>query len=534
MRRSMLASAAAVAAAATMALAPVWAIGPGGWDHVGTGSTASTPSLNDKVSVLNTQAPGVLYVGGAFTNAGGHANADRIAKWNGSTWSALGSTPLTNGEVRAIAYSNGKVYVGGTFEDAGGDANADFLAVWNGSSWAPFCTPTTSSPSFNHNVDALQIIGNTLYVGGEFQNGAGIPAADYLMGCDLTTGAAGARVLTDGDFTGAVYALTADSNGTLYAGGTFINLAQIADADYVAAYNGAWQAMGTPAAVNTIVRSLTASGTTVYVGTDAVDVAGIAQADHVVRWNGSTWSAVGANTAGANGWFPASATIYALRTSGSLLFAAGSFQNANGTAAADHIAYFDGTTWRPIGSNGAGDGPLPGETHALGVFEGKVFAGGNFTSAGGDTQAHSLAAYALRQPDNWISLDSSSQFVGNGVYSMTGAGEARTVSIRRGRLGHVYIKIQNDGLVAASFKVKATGGAKGIKADYYRSGTNVTPAVRAGTYATGSIAPRATIVLSVRIRVNNVSAAGTTFVVKTRSVTGTQPDAVRAVVKTHN
>ena len=60
-------------------------------------------------------APGALYVGGKFTDAGGIANADRIAKWNGSSWSAVSSSTeqITNGEVFAIAIAGGKVYAGG-------------------------------------------------------------------------------------------------------------------------------------------------------------------------------------------------------------------------------------------------------------------------------------------------------------------------------------------------------------------------------------------------------------------------------------
>ena len=38
-------------------------------------------------------------------------------------------------------------------------------------------------------MTSLQIIGQTLYVGGEFQNGAGIASADYLLACDLPSGA---------------------------------------------------------------------------------------------------------------------------------------------------------------------------------------------------------------------------------------------------------------------------------------------------------------------------------------------------------
>jgi hypothetical protein len=546
----MLVFAVSVAAAVTVAIAPASGIGPGGWDRVGHGSTTSTPSLNGKVSALNTQRAGYLYAGGTFTNAGGIASADLIAKWSGSTWSAIGSTPLTNAvgaEVRAIAYDtvSGKVYAGGTFLNAGGNASADFLAVWDGVSWQPACTSPTR-PAFTGNVDALQIIGPTLYVGGEFQDGAEIPTADYLLACDLSSGASFSVLPTDGYFNGPVYALTADSLGTLYAGGNFINLATLPAADYVAAYaSGAWQAMGAGAgpsggAVTGIVRSLTVAGTKVYVGTDALDVAGIAQADHVARWDASAlaWSAMGANTAATNGWFPTTAYIYALGASGSLVFAGGSFQNANGTATADMVAFFDGTRWRPIGSNGAGGGPLPAEVHALKVFSDKLYAGGNFTSAGGDTLARDLAAYALRLPDNSISKVFSSSYVGAGVYNKSGVGQARTVSILKGGLEHVYVKIQNDGLVATSFKVKATGGTTAIHAHYHQIGVSspwdITSAVRAGTFNTGTIDPRESTVIGVSIYANTNSGPGTSFLITTRSVTGTQPDAVKAIVTTHN
>ena len=50
----------------------------------GTGGTPGTKSLNLAASALEV-TPGGLYVGGKFTDAGGIANADRIAIWNGAT-----------------------------------------------------------------------------------------------------------------------------------------------------------------------------------------------------------------------------------------------------------------------------------------------------------------------------------------------------------------------------------------------------------------------------------------------------------------
>ena len=163
-----------------------------------------------------------------------------------------------------------------------------------------------------------------------------------------------------------MYALAADSNGTLYAGGGFSNVMGIPQADNIAAYSGgSWHALGSGGGpgggpVDGYVRSLTAHGTDLYVGTDAKDVAGIAQADHVARWNGSAWSAVGSSANGKDGWFPATAFIYAMTTVGPRVFAAGSFQNAGGDPRADQIAYFDGTAWHALGSNGAGNGPWIG------------------------------------------------------------------------------------------------------------------------------------------------------------------------------
>ena len=213
---------------------------------------------------------------------------------------------------------------------------------------------------------------------------------------------------------------------------------------------------------------------------------------------GARWAR---NTAGTDGWFTTGTFINALATSGSLVFAAGSFQNANGVATADGIGYFDGSTWRPIGSNGAGNGPLNANLTALAVFRSKVYAAGNFTSAGGDARAWSLAAYALTLPDARIGVASAGPFTGNGVYSPTGVGESRTITVTHRKTATFYVNIQNDGLVAAAYTIKGTGGAKGITVRYFRGATNVTTAVKAGTYSTGAIAARGSVTIKMVVTV---------------------------------
>jgi hypothetical protein len=62
-----------------------------------------------------------LYAGGGFTTAGGSA-ANSIAKWNGSSWTALGSG--MNYDVHALAVSGSDLYAGGVFTTAGGKVSA--------------------------------------------------------------------------------------------------------------------------------------------------------------------------------------------------------------------------------------------------------------------------------------------------------------------------------------------------------------------------------------------------------------------------
>jgi hypothetical protein len=532
MRRSWFVVAIAVGLTALLA-ATALATGPGSWDHLGNGGSPALSALNGHVNALNADKPGSLYVGGSFTDAGGKANADRLARWDGSAWSAVNGSATLNGRVDAIAYSAGKVYVGGEFTDVGGDPNRDFLAVWDGSSWGSPCVGATANP-ITANVAALQIVGNTLYVGGSFADGGGLASADFLVACDLTTGAASSTVdSTAHSFNGAVTALTADSNGTLYAGGNFINLESNAGEDHVAYYSGgSWHQMGGDHAVDSFVRSLAAHGTNVYIGTDAVDVAGIAAADHIVRWdaNGQFFSALGSDTAGTNGWFNSFAFLYGMTTSGSLVFTAGSFQNANGVATADDIAYFDGTAWHPVGSDGAGNGPLNSNVIAIAIFNKRLVAGGNFTNAGGDPLADTIGSRSIQLPDARIGTAFHGPFVGSNVYSATGAGEAKTISVPRGHSGTFYADIQNDGLSADTLTVKGPDGAHGFTLTYFHGAANVTAQVLAGTYSTGSLPPGAHATIKLLIKVASGSAGSGTFVISVRSSPGVPVDAVRAVV----
>ena len=76
------------------------------------------------LSVLNSE----LYAGGAFDSIGNNP-ANRMAKWNGTTWTNLGTG--TNNEVLTLALDtiNNIIYAGGSLTTAGGNATL-YIAKW--------------------------------------------------------------------------------------------------------------------------------------------------------------------------------------------------------------------------------------------------------------------------------------------------------------------------------------------------------------------------------------------------------------------
>jgi hypothetical protein len=135
------------------------------WD--GTSWSALGSGMNSEVSALAVTGTD-LYAGGEFTIAGSIA-ANRIAKWNGTIWSALG-TGIGSDYVQVLVVIGTDLYAGGYFTTAGGDS-ANNIAMWNGTSW------TTLGSGMNNNVYAFAVMGADLSVGGGFTSAGGKPSA---------------------------------------------------------------------------------------------------------------------------------------------------------------------------------------------------------------------------------------------------------------------------------------------------------------------------------------------------------------------
>jgi len=143
------------------------------WFALGSNAGANN-ALNGIVYAIAVSGTDV-YVGGDFTNAAGIPEADYLARWDGSAWSALGSDGSGDGalksDVFALALSGGDLYVGGKFIDADGIPEADYLAEWDGANWSAV---SPSGGALNSYVLALAVSGPDLYVGGAFTNAGGM------------------------------------------------------------------------------------------------------------------------------------------------------------------------------------------------------------------------------------------------------------------------------------------------------------------------------------------------------------------------
>ena len=179
---------------------------------------------NDIVRALQVYDDGgadALYVGGEFEDAGGNGHADYVFKWDGDSLSPLGQG--VNDDVEAMTVWNGSLYIGGKFtrvyQHDGTELIANKIARWNGSAWEALGTGMNVSASYY--VWALGAFddggGEDLYAGGSFTTAGGISVTKLARWDGSIWSAVGSAALN-----GYVYALqTSTYFGALYPGGTF-------------------------------------------------------------------------------------------------------------------------------------------------------------------------------------------------------------------------------------------------------------------------------------------------------------------------
>ena len=372
---------------------------------------------------------GHLYVGGAFEEIGGVV-ADRVARWNGTKWFAVGTGLLWNSwvSVRTMASYGGNLFIG---DGSGSDilrwngvwntvasfgarqmiADESYLYVntgdrvysWAGNGWTALGQPFNS-------VAGIAVENGKLYAGTRW---AVAPTGYYSRNSpsdwDLSIWNGSAWTRANDGVGDHIYSVSAN-NGIVLVGGTFDNAAGM-DADFVAEYkDGGWATRsvnGTVFAVETIgndtyvggdfraadgsvvknivrwdgtswhplqqgvdgiVRAILRVGSDLYVGGEFTDASGV-EVNGVARWDGSNWSALGDG-------FILPGTVHALAHDGTNLYAVGDFLLSGGTAVYN-AARWDGSQWHAMGIG------LDNIGRAAVVHDGELYVGGDFTKANG-------------------------------------------------------------------------------------------------------------------------------------------------------
>jgi hypothetical protein len=330
-----------------------------------------------------------LCVGGQF-KVDWPWSASNVAKWNGKTrrWSGLG-LGVDSYVFDLAVYSDGsgngpRLIAGGIFQNAGGLA-ANRIASWDGQAWSPL------GSGVNNSVYALEVYGPTpgsasrLIVGGVFTQ-AGGQAVQSIAQWDGQTWSALGSQPANGVSSLAVYDDHSGSGPKLYVGGGFPTGPYPA-AGHLRAWDGsAWSSVG-PELDSSPAGMVgyddgSGAGSALFLG-GGFEMAGGLPVDGLAKWNGKQWSALGR---GVTHWVRTLAVHDDGSGAGPRLYAGGQFLGAGGKLV-NQIASWTGQSWSALG--GGLDGivtclvGVPGSSSAGPA----LYAGGEFKlSAGGATK----------------------------------------------------------------------------------------------------------------------------------------------------
>lgn len=332
-----------------------------------------------------------LYVGGAFLVAGGKA-VNNTAKWNGSSWSPLGSGlffppfSVSSGGVLGLAVYGSDIFAGGNFRGA--------IAKWNGVGWvgAGYLRYNPAPPATM--VSALAACGQSLFAAGNFDVAGNDRAYGLAKWNGVDWSAVGKGFYLPNGNAGSIAAL-AINGSELFVGGYFSKAGSVL-AQNVARWNGTtWSALGWGLAYGH-VDALAVNGTTLYAGgrfrtDDQATVIAVA------KWNGSAWSAVGSGLPGGLG-----DKASRLAVLGSTLFAGGVFD-----AGGSYLAIWDGLSWSHVSNS------TVSYITAIAASDNKVFVSGSFTTATVSTSGVAVFDLPSPQPPSQPSIQPAS----NGVVS---------------------------------------------------------------------------------------------------------------------
>jgi hypothetical protein len=259
--------------------------------------------------------------------------------------------PNASGGVSALALVADKVIVGGDFTSIGGGSRSYLAAV---DSSAGALIPLSSwSGATGGSVFAMMVLGNRLYLGGNFGNIEG-SVRSYLGAIDKNTGAVLPWHPTLDN--GGVYSLA--SSGSLVFASGFFTKVYGQTRNYAAAFDTTTDSL---TAWNPnpsyLCWSLATQGSTVYLGGGFTSVGGVTR-----KSIAAVDTATGALLSGFDAKFDLQLNVNAILPEGNQIIIGGQFETIN-TLTREQLAYIDAGTgavssWSSFINNNIGSGTI--------------------------------------------------------------------------------------------------------------------------------------------------------------------------------
>lgn len=316
----------------------------GEWSNLAT-------TLNAVTRALAKTTDGNLYIGGDSTAPGSY-----VQLWNGSSLAAVGSG--SGGVTHSLVPSGTNIYAGTATE----------VRYWNGSTWAAVGDLNLDA---NGTINAMAIIGSTLFIGGAFTQIANKIDIDYLAAFNLSTGAWSS---VDSGVSSEVKALAVNGTNLYIATGTNVKL---------------WNGSSLSTLGNLGENALALAYYVEPIGFTGAIYAGFASGpgDGIRYWNGSTWETLLGGLQ-HSGNAPICNTLLVL---GANMYIGGRFDTADSTANTQNICYVESSfldQTYPLHS-----GISTGQVYALATDGTDVYVGGSYTGASGVSNTARIARY---------------------------------------------------------------------------------------------------------------------------------------------
>jgi hypothetical protein len=285
-------------------------------------------------------------------------------------WSGLGTgigIPSGAAVVFATTIYNGQLHAAGFFSEADGLPSKN-ISKWDGSSWSPVGSGVAYHDPNYGSIRHMETYNGELYVTGYFDTAGGLPIRNIARWNGTGWSTVGSTTFLSVPGPLAVY------NGSLYVAGYFPNIN--GSEAFVAKWDGnTLSAIGSAANFSlTDVNALCVYNGELYAAGDSVSAGGVTEFTDIVRWNGTNWSRLNANPNG---------NINCMSVHDGDLYVGGHFTLID-TITALQIAKWNGVKWSGVGTGIklAFDGNFNSAVNTLTTYNGALYAGGYFDSAG--------------------------------------------------------------------------------------------------------------------------------------------------------